>query len=47
MDSESVFIFSLALVIIVILWFFTKQKLQNISETHAATWWQKPTADLS
>jgi hypothetical protein len=39
-----VLIFSLPLVVVellAILQFFTKQKLQNIFENHAATWWQK------
>jgi len=41
--------FSLALVVVellAILWFFAKQKLQNLSGTHAATLWQKLTANL-
>jgi hypothetical protein len=29
-----------------ILWFFTKYKFQNISEINAATWHQKPEADI-
>ncbi len=29
-----------------ILWFFTKPKLENISENYAATWWQKLAADF-
>jgi hypothetical protein len=33
--------------ILAILRFFTKEKLQNISGTHAATWWQKMAAELS
>jgi hypothetical protein len=43
MDSKSVLIFSLALMafkFLAILSFFTKQKLQNIFGTHAATWGQ-------
>jgi hypothetical protein len=42
--------FPLSLVVdelLAFLWFFTKQKLQNISETHAATSGQKLAADLS
>ncbi len=41
--------FSLALVVVeflAILWFFTKLKLQNISGSYAATWWQKLAADI-
>ncbi len=48
-DSKSVLIFSLALEVaelVAISWFFTKQKLQNISETNAATWRQKLAADF-
>jgi hypothetical protein len=33
--------------LLAILVFFTQQKLQTISETHAATWRQKLAADLS
>ncbi len=42
-------IFSLASVVaelIAILWFFTKQTLQNISGSNAATWWQKLATDF-
>jgi hypothetical protein len=48
--SKSSLIFSLALVVVellVILEFFTRYKLQNISGTHDDTCWQKLAADLS
>ncbi len=48
--SKYVLIFYLALVLaelLAILWFFTEQKLQNISVTHAVTWWQKLAIDLT
>ncbi len=46
----NVIIFDLAFVVVelfIILWFFTKEKLQNILGTHAATWQKKLAADLS
>jgi hypothetical protein len=48
-DSKSVLIFSLALVVVeslVILSFFTKQKLQKVIGKHATTWRQKLAADF-
>ncbi len=49
-DSKSTLIFSLALAVdelLAILRFFTKQKLQNMFGTLAATWQQKLAADRS
>ncbi len=49
-DSKYALIFPLSLVVYdlsAILWFFTKWKVQNISGTNAATWWQNLAADLA
>jgi hypothetical protein len=49
MDSIYVLSFSLASVVaewLAILWFFTKEQLQNMSGMNTATWRQKLAADI-